>query len=129
MSSLKRQPALKDFYLGYVTLTEGSWIDVASTARKELSLSTFYADGLLEDPERAFAMHFVDVDAYLSDHTQMSRTMLLDLYVTEEYFMGENEDFNPMEDFLDFDDPDDLIEEYGALSDTSEDPSHFDCSV
>ncbi|KAL6249717.1 hypothetical protein RBB50_003572 [Rhinocladiella similis] len=139
LAMLKRQPSIHTFKLGFVTLEQGSWIEATRRMRKELNLAFFSAQGILEDSEQMYPMHFIDSEAYVDSFVEMTMSDSLDVYVTSRYGSNEDdeddddEDLHPLE-HDDFGDPEELRTDYGPFSDedsellNDSDDSDMDCS-
>ncbi|KAJ9642241.1 uncharacterized protein PV06_03199 [Exophiala oligosperma] len=139
LAMLKRQPAIHVFKLGFITLERGSWVDATRRMRRELKLAAFSAQGILEDSEQMYPMHFFDSEAYVDSFLEVTMSDSLDVYVTSRYGSNEldhdddeEDDLHPLE-HDDFGDPEELRMDYGPFSDESTDPpdsddSEMDCS-
>ena len=127
LATFKRQPLLKLLMIGFFTLKDGSWTDTTETMRRELKLDFFAPSGVLEDPERMYAMHLIDSDAYVDDFSEFTLGSAVGMYVTNDLWAEESdEEYNPLDDDV-FGDPDDLREEYGPFMDSDDDSSEMDC--
>jgi hypothetical protein len=124
LALLKRQPALRDLRIGFMTLEQGRWSSATRHMRKSLNLDNFLATGILEDADQMFAMHFLDSDAYAQDFTRISMGDALGLWVTDEPDAPDHDNYHPLLD-EDFADEDELREQFGPFEDDS--LSEMDC--
>lgn len=126
---LKRQPALRDVRLGFMTLDKGTWQSATGRMRHELDLDHFLATGILEDSDQMYPMHVLDGDAYASDFVHITLGEALGLWITDVNAGRANvpfdADYHPLRD-EEFTDEEDLREQYGPFADDDE-FSDMDC--
>ena len=126
LSVLRRHPSLQSVWIGYMTLTTGSWYDLTMKLSQDFALRTFYPVGILEDPTAVYFADHIDVDIYKDEGESWTLGTALDMFVCD---MDDMEDgYHPMT-WCEWQDEYELKAELEVSDDemSMSDGSHTDC--